>query len=87
MPNAYIKKLAKQGKGSVEELEKKWNQAKKIAEKEGHGNDYGYIVAIFKSLAHISESLKDVLERVSLERQGKAATLYEDITTAEAESR
>lgn len=49
MPTAYIEKLAKQGKGSVAELEKKWDEAKSAAAKEGKSDNYGYITSIFQS--------------------------------------
>lgn len=52
MPTSYIKKLSKQGKGSVPALEKKWDKAKDAAAKHGHKDNYGYITEIFKNMAH-----------------------------------
>lgn len=56
MPTPYIEKLHKEGKGSIKELEAKWNQAKKAAEKEGHGDDFAYITGVFKKMAKASAS-------------------------------
>ena len=58
MPTPYIKKLSKEGKGSVSTLEKKWEDAKKQAEKQGKGSNYGYITQIFKSMSHASLQAK-----------------------------
>lgn len=66
MPNAYIKKLADEGKGSVDALEKKWNKAKAIAAGEGHKDDYGYITGIFKKMINEGRSLKDMLKRKAI---------------------
>lgn len=57
MPTNYIKKLSKQGKGSISALEKKWELAEAKAKAEGHESDYGYITTIFKSMVHIKASL------------------------------
>ena len=46
MPTPYIKKLSREGKGSVPSLEKKWDKAKKLGEKKG----YGYVTQIFKTM-------------------------------------
>ena len=61
MPTPYIKKLAKEGKGSVEKLEKTWHEAKAIADKDNHGEDYGYITAIFKKMIGESLTLKEFI--------------------------
>lgn len=50
MPTAYIEKLAKEGKGSVQELEKKWEDAKAAASEEGKSDNYGYITSIFQNM-------------------------------------
>lgn len=57
MPNAYLKELADAGKhGSMEELEKKWDEAKKVANKEGK-QSYAYVTAVFQRMLGIkSES-------------------------------
>lgn len=57
MPNAYIKKLADEGKGTVADLEKKWDKAKALAADEGHKEEYDYITGIFKKM--IGESFTD----------------------------
>ena len=50
MPTPYIKKLSKQGKGSVESLEKKWDAAKEAASKQGKADNYALVTTIFKSM-------------------------------------
>lgn len=50
MPTAFIKKLSKEGKGTVPELEKKWDDAKEIAKKEGADDVYALTTSIFKKM-------------------------------------
>lgn len=50
MPTAYIKKLSKEGKGTITELERMWSDAKEIAVKEGDGDNYALITDIFKKM-------------------------------------
>ena len=52
MPTPYIEKLSKEGKGSVESLEKKWDEAKAQAKKEGKADNYAYITSIFQNMIH-----------------------------------
>lgn len=52
MPTAYIEKLAKEGKGSVAELEKKWDKAKAAAKKEGKDDNFAYITSIFQKIVN-----------------------------------
>lgn len=54
MPTAYIQKLADEGKGSVAELESKWNKAKSAAKDEGKGDNFAYITSIFKNMVGAS---------------------------------
>jgi len=54
MPTDYIKKLSKEGKGSISTLEKKWDDAKAAAAREGKTDDYGYITGIFKKMVGAS---------------------------------
>lgn len=54
MPTPYIKKLHEEGKGSIAELEKKWDAAKAAAAKEGHKNDWDYVTGIFNRMVHAS---------------------------------
>jgi hypothetical protein len=54
MPTAYIQKLHKQGKGSIAELEHKWETAKKAAAKQGHKDDYAYITGILNKMVGAS---------------------------------
>lgn len=58
MPTPLIKKYAKELNVSVESLEKKWEEAKKIAEKEGIENRkyfFAYVTKIFKNLAGVKD--------------------------------
>lgn len=51
MPTEYVKKLAKEHNMSLEEAEKKWEEAKKKASEEGTSHDYyAYVTTIFKSM-------------------------------------
>lgn len=55
MPTAFIQSVArKQGK-PVAELESKWDQAKARAAEEGHKEDWPYVTAIFKNMAHVPD--------------------------------
>jgi hypothetical protein len=58
MPTPYIKKLSREDKGSVPALEKKWDEAKEAAGKQGHSKDYGYVTNIFKKMSHASLRLQ-----------------------------
>lgn len=72
MPTAYIEKLAKQGKGSVAELEKKWERAKEAAKKEGKGSDWAYTTGIFKNM--VGASYSDIRKAVMAGQEtGKGA--------------
>jgi hypothetical protein len=42
--------------------EEKWNRAKTLAAEQGHSDDWDYIVAIYKRLAHLDKSENDVDE-------------------------
>lgn len=57
MPVPYLKKLADQGHGSLPSLEKKWDEAKKIAKDEGKGENYGYITGILKKMLGIKSNV------------------------------
>jgi hypothetical protein len=54
MPTAYIKKLAAEGKGTISELEKSWEDAKDAAAKQGHAKDWPYVTSIFKRMVGAS---------------------------------
>jgi hypothetical protein len=54
MPTPYIQKLAKEGHGSVQHLEKKWDEAKSKAAEQGHAEDYALVTTIFKKLVNAS---------------------------------
>lgn len=50
MPVNYIKKLSSEGKGSISDLEKKWDKAKELAKESGKEDNFGYITGIFKKM-------------------------------------
>ena len=50
MPVPIIKKMVEKLKMSVKEAEDKWQDAKTLAEKQGMGEKYGYVIAILKKL-------------------------------------
>jgi len=57
MPNNIVKSFAKKSGKSVDEVEKLWSEAKSAAEKEGHKEDYNYIVGILKRMLSLNESM------------------------------
>lgn len=63
MPTEYIKKLSKEGKGSVASLESKWERAKKQASEEGKADNYAYITSIFQRMVGIEASPVKELSR------------------------
>lgn len=62
MPTAYIRKLAEEGKGTIADLERKWDEAKAKAEDAGHTDDWPYVTSIFKRLAKIAASTAGGME-------------------------
>ncbi|WP_043642919.1 hypothetical protein [Solidesulfovibrio carbinoliphilus] len=53
MPTEYVRKLAEEHDMSIEEAEKKWDEAKEKAKEEGTSKDYyAYVTSIFKSMMH-----------------------------------
>ena len=72
MPTPYIEKLSKEGKGSVESLEKKWDEAKAQAKKEGKADNYAYITSIFKNMIHAGTGKQNL----TVERDGDYLELY-----------
>lgn len=60
MPTPFIKKLAREGKASIAELEKKWDEAKEAAASSGHAKDYGYIMSIFKKMAGVTAGTEGI---------------------------
>ncbi len=52
IPLPYVRQLSKKHNRSTRAGEAKWAEAKAAAEKQGHGDDYGYITAIFKKMMH-----------------------------------
>lgn len=73
MPNSYIKKLSDEGKGSVEELEKKWEKAKELAQERGQGEDYAYVTGIFKKMIGEDLTLSEFLKWLIFE-EGEPTT-------------
>jgi len=85
MPNSYIQSLVDKGHGSLDELEKKWKEAKKLAKERNQEDNYAYIMSIFKKLAKIEEciimSFKSYIEEKIdpakyIEKQQKEASLF-----------
>lgn len=56
MPTPYLKKVAKETGIPLAQVEDKWHQAKQKAFEEGHRDEYGYIVYIFKNMIGLKES-------------------------------
>lgn len=50
MPTPYLKKLSKEGKGSVPSLEKKWDKAGDLAKDAGQDDNYAYRTGILKKM-------------------------------------
>lgn len=50
MPTPLIESVAKKQGKSIEEIEGKWEEAKKAAEEQGHKEDWAYVVSIFKNM-------------------------------------
>lgn len=50
MPSSVVNTVSKKCDLSLEEAEAKWKKAKKVAEKEGHKEDWPYIMEIFKHM-------------------------------------
>ena len=61
MPVAAIASFAKKSGKSVEEVEKMWDTAKKIAKKAGREDDYAYTTGIVKKALKIESILNDLL--------------------------
>lgn len=56
MPNNIVKSFAKKTGKTVQEVEKMWDEAKAIAYKSGHKEDYDYVVGILKNMLKINET-------------------------------
>lgn len=65
MPVSYLKKLVKEGHGSLPELEKQWSKAKRRAAEQGHADDYAYITGILKKMLSIKAALASVQSLVT----------------------
>lgn len=63
MPNNVVKSLAKKSGKSVDDVEKLWDKAKKIAVDDGRSEDdedfYPYVTGILKKMLKIKEDLDD----------------------------
>jgi len=55
MPSNIVKSFAKKTGKSVAKVEKLWDKAKAIGAKEGHKEDYDYIVGILKKMLKLNE--------------------------------
>ena len=58
MPTPYLKKLSKQGKGSLPKLERLWDKAGDAAKKQGHAGDYAYRTGILKHMVNAKARLR-----------------------------
>ena len=65
MPQGYVKKIAKEKGIPLEKAEEYWEKAKKAAEKQGHGEHYGYVTNIFKRMIHASLAAHPFIARAS----------------------
>ncbi len=73
MPTAYLKKLAKEGKGTIEHLESEWEKAKKLADKQGQGGNFAYITKIFQTKIGASALKLNAAQRLRASLGIKAA--------------
>jgi len=71
MPNSYIQKLAKSGKGTLRDLEKKWKKAVEIAKSDGEADNYAYITGIFKKMIKEKKTMKTYAEFINESASGK----------------
>lgn len=62
MPANVIKKVANKCNYSEKEVEQKWNDAKEQAKEQNQGDNYGYIMSIFKHMIG-----KDCLKKLDWE--------------------
>jgi hypothetical protein len=61
MPAAYVEKLAKKHKISIDKAEEYWAEAKKQAKKQNQEDNFAYITSIFKNMMNESFTFKDYL--------------------------
>jgi len=82
MTTPYLKKLSKEGHGTLEHLEKEWDNAKKDAKKEGKENNYALVTTIFKKRVGLTSFLVEAAIPLSLYRPYKGVgnkNLYANI--------
>lgn len=72
MPTSYVRKLGKKHKTGTRRSEEKWNEAKKAASNEGKGDNYAYIMSIYKSMMHESSIIARVATRLAVTSFGLA---------------
>lgn len=66
MPTDMMKKVSNKCDYSMDELEEKWDEAKKQAEKQDQQDNYGYITSIFKNMLD-----KECLEKLGWKNEGE----------------
>lgn len=71
MPTAYVRTLAEKGKGTVQELEHKWDRAVDLAADQGHAEDYAYITGIFNRMIGKKKKSAAVQELVNYDTTGR----------------
>ena len=81
MSTKYIQKLADMGKGSIDELEKQWDKAKKKAKKRGQEKNYPYVTRIFQKM--IGEAFDRELQALQKEVPDPG---FEQLTTPTAQN-
>lgn len=64
MPTAYVKKVAAKKGQPVAKIEKRWQDAKKAAEEQGHKDDFDYITGIFKSMNKLPKDKKASVDEI-----------------------
>lgn len=76
MPNALVKSFAQKTHLSVAKVESLWKRAVQIAKKEGHEEEYDYIVGILKKSLKMEELITYAKSMITEEKQLKEAELF-----------
>lgn len=69
MPTSKIKKDAKDGKGTVKSLEKKWDKAKDAAGEEGGEQNWPLTMHIYKNMTHQACRLEAVARLIATTKE------------------
>ena len=79
MPSNVVKSFAKKTGKSESEVEEKWEQAKKEAEKMGQGKNFAYITSILKSMLNMKDSTNKRYKSLFLEEPITSSSFPQDI--------